>query len=535
MADVKLQAVISAKDEATRKLQSVNATLGKVGKTLGVVGVAAAAAGIAAAGIFLKKSIDAAKDEQVATAKVNAILNTLTGNFEENKKAIEDAADAAMKLGFDDEDASIAMAKFLQVTKNTTTAQKSMKVAMDLSRLKGIGLDEATQALTMAMQGSGRILKQLGIDVPDNADKMEVLGLVYDKVKGQAEEYGDTAAGAQDKFKVALENLQEKVGNAFLPMFKRFVDALTNFVTSDKFQQWIDDTKVWIETKLIPAIENAVKWFLDEFVPAVKKVIDWIKENKDTLIILGETIIATIGIIKLMKIAMDIKNAASAFSTALGMKGASGAVSGLSGFIMSMSGPLVIGALVAAIMTIKHNFDLWKGDVDRLKDSIKSGDEVMKKLKDRMDETTDPTRLAKFKEVADSWERTKAAAEEASKINLSNLWSGFTSEVSEYWKRFIDWVTGTSKDTGAGGGGGSSARQFGGSVLAGRPYLVGEKGPELFVPSQSGSIVPNNKMGSSININFNNPVVRSDADLQQIIAEVKRVLNRGSALERLRV
>jgi len=40
-------------------------------------------------------------------------------------------------------------------------------------------------------------------------------------------------------------------------------------------------------------------------------------------------------------------------------------------------------------------------------------------------------------------------------------------------------------------------RAIGGSVQAGKPYMVGERGQEMFVPNQSGSIVPNNKLGSS--------------------------------------
>jgi hypothetical protein len=40
------------------------------------------------------------------------------------------------------------------------------------------------------------------------------------------------------------------------------------------------------------------------------------------------------------------------------------------------------------------------------------------------------------------------------------------------------------------------ARAIGGPVQAGQPYMVGERGPEMFVPSQGGSIVPNNNMGS---------------------------------------
>ena len=37
----------------------------------------------------------------------------------------------------------------------------------------------------------------------------------------------------------------------------------------------------------------------------------------------------------------------------------------------------------------------------------------------------------------------------------------------------------------------------GGAVGAGQPYLVGERGPELFVPGAQGNIVPNNAMGST--------------------------------------
>ena len=38
-------------------------------------------------------------------------------------------------------------------------------------------------------------------------------------------------------------------------------------------------------------------------------------------------------------------------------------------------------------------------------------------------------------------------------------------------------------------------RADGGSVSAGRPYIVGERGPELFMPRSSGSIYPNDAMG----------------------------------------
>jgi hypothetical protein len=41
-----------------------------------------------------------------------------------------------------------------------------------------------------------------------------------------------------------------------------------------------------------------------------------------------------------------------------------------------------------------------------------------------------------------------------------------------------------------------SGRASGGPVMGGEMYMVGERGPEMFVPNQSGTIVPNNQLGS---------------------------------------
>lgn len=48
-------------------------------------------------------------------------------------------------------------------------------------------------------------------------------------------------------------------------------------------------------------------------------------------------------------------------------------------------------------------------------------------------------------------------------------------------------------------GGGVPGKATGGPVYRGRPFLVGERGPELFVPGQNGSIVSNNDLGGGGN------------------------------------
>ena len=47
-------------------------------------------------------------------------------------------------------------------------------------------------------------------------------------------------------------------------------------------------------------------------------------------------------------------------------------------------------------------------------------------------------------------------------------------------------------------------REMGGSVGAGKSYLVGEKGPELFVPRNSGGIIPNYALGGKVHSGKNN-------------------------------
>jgi hypothetical protein len=41
----------------------------------------------------------------------------------------------------------------------------------------------------------------------------------------------------------------------------------------------------------------------------------------------------------------------------------------------------------------------------------------------------------------------------------------------------------------------TGAKAMGGSVAAGKPYMVGEKGAELFIPGGSGTIIPSNQLG----------------------------------------
>ena len=74
-------------------------------------------------------------------------------------------------------------------------------------------------------------------------------------------------------------------------------------------------------------------------------------------------------------------------------------------------------------------------------------------------------------------------------------------------------VQGTNVESDTGG----NTRAKGGPVKKAKPYLVGEQGPEMFVPYTSGYIVPNNapytdpgtKVSQSFNVNNPSVIINS--------------------------
>lgn len=70
----------------------------------------------------------------------------------------------------------------------------------------------------------------------------------------------------------------------------------------------------------------------------------------------------------------------------------------------------------------------------------------------------------------------------------------------------------------------------GGPVAAGRPFVVGERGPELFVPSQAGRIVPGGGGGTVVNVTVNGWVGDDVALTRKIIAALQGEARRSGAL-----
>jgi hypothetical protein len=66
-------------------------------------------------------------------------------------------------------------------------------------------------------------------------------------------------------------------------------------------------------------------------------------------------------------------------------------------------------------------------------------------------------------------------------------------------------------------------RAMGGHVSANRPYMVGERGPELMIPGASGTIIPNNKMGGNGTV-VNQTINVSTGVSQTVRAEIMQLM-----------
>jgi hypothetical protein len=65
---------------------------------------------------------------------------------------------------------------------------------------------------------------------------------------------------------------------------------------------------------------------------------------------------------------------------------------------------------------------------------------------------------------------------------------------------------------------------IGGPMQRGRTTLVGERGPELFIPSSSGSIVPNNQIGGGGGVTVNQTLNISTGVSQTVRAEIAQLM-----------
>lgn len=133
-----------------------------------------------------------------------------------------------------------------------------------------------------------------------------------------------------------------------------------------------------------------------------------------------------------------------------------------------------------------------------------------------------------MRETADTIENTLVRATKTGRLSFSDMARSIVADLSRIAiKQFVTQPL-TNSLTSALSSVFGGARAEGGPVDPGRAYLVGERGPELFVPGASGAIMPNGRGGGGGNVIIN--VTTRDAEsFRRSEAQIAGLMQRLSA------
>ena len=196
------------------------------------------ASGLAAAGIvkWLAGSVSAAKEAEAATTSLNRAVTatgtpwiTYSGHMQEvisKQSQLSAYSQGALKS---------ALTQLTLVTGSSAKGLNLLGLATDLARAKHMDLAKAATLVGKVADGNTSALSRYGIVVDKGTTATQALAMMQGRFAGQAAAYGNTAAGAQDKFTNALHHLQVVIGTAILPLVTAFTSRITGLL--EKFQE----------------------------------------------------------------------------------------------------------------------------------------------------------------------------------------------------------------------------------------------------------------------------------------------------------
>lgn len=278
-----LALVIKARDMASGQVGKLDKTLRgfKSGALdslpLGFMGAAGAAALLTG---VMAKGLQGAIAEEAGIRRLSTALAANVTGWDGNTAAIEDALKPRMDLAFADDELRDSLATLIPATRNVNKALDVQAVAMDLARMKGISLQDASEALTKVEAGQYRILKSLGIVLKDGATQTEALAAVQAVAAGQAAAYMDTTAGKMELLKVKTDELAESLAGNALPAISDLADTVTGLGGAMAFvrQPTLEASDAWMDfmeaaSSFIP-LGGPVKQMLAETRVEVKRLGD---------------------------------------------------------------------------------------------------------------------------------------------------------------------------------------------------------------------------------------------------------------------
>jgi hypothetical protein len=452
---------------ATNEVESFGSRVADFGKKAGAAFAIAGAAAAAYAGKLLVDGVKAAIEDEAAQVKLATSLQNVTGATNAQIAAVEEQiTKTSLLTGLTDDQLRPSLDRLVRSTKNVEEAQKLQNLAIDIAAGSGKSLEAVTNALAKGYEGNTAALGKLGVGI----SAAELKTMSFDQVtarlastfEGQASQQADTFAGKMQRLNVAFDEAKETVGSYVLTAITPLVSGIVNNV--------------------IPAVANFASTLGEKLGPQFASIATFVKE--------------------------DLIPAFTAYWS----------------FLVDEFIPAILEIVGPAIKGLFNAFEIIKKSIAENSEELKPFFALLKAIWEFAKTYLAPIfgNVLKFAFEA-------VATVVTVLINGFSQLSKFIGDAYDAIVKFVNFVRNNSIVKGIGGvidGIFGGARANGGPVSSGKSYLVGERGPELFVPSGSGNIIPNSAMGGGTVINL---TVNGALDAEGTARTIVNLLNRSNA------
>lgn len=361
---------------------------GKVGKAFGLAAAASAA-------FAIKVGIDSVKaaiaDEKSQALLANSLRNT-TGATDAAIASTEAWIDQIQRtFGEVDDNLRPALSKLASVTGSVTDAQALLGLALDVSAGGSVDLDAATNAVTKALQGNYKALKNLGVPITDamvkSKDLNAVLALTAKTFGGAAATRANTFEFRMKRLAIAFDEAKETLGTALMPVLEElFTVMITKVIPA--IQTFLAENG----NKLVAVMTQAIKAIVG-FGFAIFKVFAFVAKHKEVFITLGAIFAATFVAGKVIAFVTAIQGlvkayqairaaaigAAAAQAAATGGISVAAAVAGVAAFTATLGGLYLVTKKANSEMSkmegagedLEFSFDGLNGTTDGFLNSLK--------------------------------------------------------------------------------------------------------------------------------------------------------------------
>ena len=219
--------------KADTEIETFGDKVGAFGKKAAAAFAVAAAAAVAYGTKLAVDGVKAAIEDEQAQLRLAAALRSATGATESQIKATEDfILQTSLATGVADDQLRPAMQRLAVSTKDTEEAQRLLSLALDISKGRGLDLEQVANALGRAQDGNTASLGRLGLGL----SKAELSTLSFTEIQTKLSDlYGGAAAtnaetfqGKIDRLKVGFDEAKESLGTALLPQVEKFITFLND-------------------------------------------------------------------------------------------------------------------------------------------------------------------------------------------------------------------------------------------------------------------------------------------------------------------